>query len=94
MLKILQDRELATKDSSYKIKYYYKKNLKNRPLYNPYNWINYNIDIKNRSNYSGPCLNCKNINNFTLIKDSNNLLRRFDNYFCSYGCSYSYNLYK
>ena len=89
---IIESRKLGIGNNSNKIKDYFNEKFKNDPLNNPLNWkFNY-VDIKNRKNYFGPCLHCKNKNGFTEIFFQDGSRERKDNYFCSFGCNYNFNL--
>lgn len=90
---IIESRNHKIANSSKEIYDFFNKKFKNDPLNNPLNWKYNNIDIKNRENYFGPCLNCKNKSGFSEIFFQDGTRKRHDNYFCSSGCNYSFNLY-
>ena len=95
ILNILDIREKKIVDSQSLIESYFNNKFTKCHLDNPLNWINYDKNLKNLKNYIGPCLNCNNSDiGFTKIYYSDGTTLRQNPFFCSNGCSYSYNLYK
>ena len=90
---IIESRNNNRENICKEINDYFNKKFKDDPLNNPLNWKYNNVDIKNSENYFGPCLNCKNKNNFSEIFFQDGSRKRKDSYFCSFGCNYSFNVY-